>query len=113
MAAEGEQWFDYNIMNGPGKWDLAGAMFEPGKSITFTISSTIDPHREKKTVKVVITGVEIQSYPDDRTNFAIKGYSDDPPLVDGGCPGTRAYLEGDYNLTERFGRLRVKARAIK
>ena len=87
------------VWDGPGKWDLALAILEPGKTVPFTVG-TDEKNAHKATVTV--TGLELESYPDDRSVVRIQGQSDDPILTEGVC--SRIFFTiHSYNLTSRRG----------
>jgi hypothetical protein len=85
------------IERGPGIWRITVAWWE-GDYVHFTVDGNI--------LHVVITGLSLESTPNDRSKIRIEGHCDDPALTGG--RHNRAHVTiHEYDIRSRTGSLEV------
>ena len=94
----------FQIVDGPGQWDMALAVFEPGKGVEFSLRGR-DPLLRRAFVSV--TEVDLHFDPASKSEISILGQSDSAALAPGA--GAKALFKAHYNLATRQGELTLTA----
>lgn len=93
----------FRVVDGPSRWKLAVATYEPHATVTFTVLLN------KRRIKFVatITGVNLRNYPNSRNIFLIQAQASKVPQLTNGVNSVFNFEIEEYSIPKHTGKLTI------